>query len=93
MDATTGSITPGKQADLVILRADEASAGPLVDPYGSVVLQMDRSQVDAVMVAGVLHERSPGADRALLAAANATLDRLRGAGLVPTPVGTPTRRH
>ncbi|MCV7424603.1 amidohydrolase family protein [Mycobacterium yunnanensis] len=93
MDATTGSITPGKQADLVVLRADEASAGPLVDPYGAIVLQMDRSHVDAVMVAGVLHRRVPGADHALLSAAAATIDRLRGAGVVASPSGTPAGRR
>jgi len=48
----TGSLRPGKQADLVILRADQADVAPVLNPYSTVVLQMDRSHVDTVLVAG-----------------------------------------
>jgi cytosine/adenosine deaminase-related metal-dependent hydrolase len=48
----TGSLRPGKQADLVILRADRPGVAPVLDPYSTVVLQMDRSHVDTVLVAG-----------------------------------------
>jgi 5-methylthioadenosine/S-adenosylhomocysteine deaminase len=48
----TGSLRPGKQADLVILRADQPDVAPVLDPYSTVVLQMDRSHVDTVLVAG-----------------------------------------
>jgi 5-methylthioadenosine/S-adenosylhomocysteine deaminase len=48
----TGSLRPGKQADLVILRADRPDVAPVLDPYSTVVLQMDRSHVDTVLVAG-----------------------------------------
>lgn len=47
-----GSLTPGKQADLVVLRADRPDVAPVLDPYSTVVLQMDRSHVDTVLVAG-----------------------------------------
>lgn len=52
-----GSLTPGKQADLVVLRADRPDVAPFVDPYDTIVLQMDRSHVDTVLVAGVAHKR------------------------------------
>jgi len=57
LERVTGSLTPGKQADLVVLRADLPSVRPVHDPYGTVVLQMDRASVDAVVVAGVVHKR------------------------------------
>jgi len=52
-----GSVTPGKQADLVVLRADRPDVAPVYDPYSAVVLQMDRSHVDTVMVAGRITSR------------------------------------
>ena len=53
----TGSITPGKQADLLVLRADGVEVSPVIDPYRTVVLQMDRAHVDTVLVAGAVHRR------------------------------------
>ena len=53
-----GSLTPGKQADLVVLRADRPDVAPVLDPYSTVVLQMDRSRVDTVLVAGRPVKRS-----------------------------------
>ena len=75
----TGSLTPGKQADLLILRADRADVAPVIDPYGTVVLQMDRSHVDTVLVAGTVHKRAgqlAGDDSELRRQAYATLRRL-----------------
>jgi epsilon-lactone hydrolase len=87
----TGSITPGKQADLVVLRADDATAGPMTDPYSAVVLQMDRSHIDTVLVAGVAHKRAGRAvrdDGELLERAGDTLRRLRSAGRLAAQPGT-----
>jgi 5-methylthioadenosine/S-adenosylhomocysteine deaminase len=53
----TGSLTPGKQADLVMLRFDHANAWPLIDPVSTAVLQADTKNVDTVMVAGELRKR------------------------------------
>jgi 5-methylthioadenosine/S-adenosylhomocysteine deaminase len=58
LEAVTGSIMPGKQADLVILRPQLPSTAPVLDPYSTVVLQMDRANIDTVMVAGVVHKRN-----------------------------------
>lgn len=54
----TGSLTPGKQADLITLRADRPDAAPLHDAYAAVVLQMDRAHIDTVTVAGRDHVRA-----------------------------------
>jgi len=52
LDAVTGSIEPGKQADLVVLRTDLPNIHPVNDPIGAVVWGMDASNVDWVFVAG-----------------------------------------
>lgn len=52
LDAVTGSIEPGKQADIVVLRTDLPNIHPVNDPIGAVVWGMDASNVDWVFVAG-----------------------------------------
>jgi 5-methylthioadenosine/S-adenosylhomocysteine deaminase len=48
----TGSLAPGKQADIVLLRADDLSMFPVRNPVGSVVMQGGVSSVDSVFIAG-----------------------------------------
>ncbi len=48
----TGSLTPGKQADLLVITADEINNLPLNDPTGTVVLGSDARNIDTVLVAG-----------------------------------------
>ncbi|MFD4602983.1 amidohydrolase family protein [Streptomyces sp. NPDC058464] len=52
LDDRIGSLTPGKQADLLVLRADQPDTAPVHDPCSTVVLQMDRAHIDTVLVAG-----------------------------------------
>jgi len=47
-----GSVTPGKQADLVLLNARALNVAPVNDPVGAVVLGRDTSNVDSVFVEG-----------------------------------------
>ncbi|MGW7576785.1 amidohydrolase family protein [Streptomyces sp. NPDC054765] len=80
----TGSLTPGKQADLIVLRADRPDVAPVHDPYSTVVLQMDRSHIDTVTAAGRDHVRAgrPVADSThLLTDADQTAHRLHKAGI------------
>jgi cytosine/adenosine deaminase-related metal-dependent hydrolase len=49
----TGSLTPGRRADVVVLRADRPNIAPVNDPIGAVVWGMDTSNVDWVFVDGV----------------------------------------
>ena len=52
LDHKTGSLSPGKQADVVLLDASALNVAPLNHAAGAVVTLMDRSNVDTVMVAG-----------------------------------------
>ena len=58
LEARTGSLTPGKQADLIMLRADRINVLPMNDPAGVVVTGMDTSNVDTVVVAGAVRKRN-----------------------------------
>jgi 5-methylthioadenosine/S-adenosylhomocysteine deaminase len=59
----TGSLTPGKQADIVVVEAKSLNMAPVIDPVAAVVLCADVSNVDTVLVAGEFRKR----DGALLA--------------------------
>ncbi|MDH3499246.1 MAG: amidohydrolase family protein [Acidimicrobiia bacterium] len=49
---TAGTLTPGKQADVIILRTDRPNIFPVNDPIGAVVWGMDTSNIDWVFVGG-----------------------------------------
>ncbi len=48
----SGSLEPGMQADLIVLRTDRPNVFPINDPIGAVVWGMDTSNVEHVFVAG-----------------------------------------
>lgn len=48
----TGSITPGKRADVVLVRVDGLDAAPMVDPVMAIVHSAAPSDVDTVLVDG-----------------------------------------
>lgn len=52
LGAEAGSLAPGKQADVIVLRADRPNIYPVNDAIGAVVWGMDTSNVDWVFVAG-----------------------------------------
>jgi cytosine/adenosine deaminase-related metal-dependent hydrolase len=52
LSEVTGSLAPGKQADIVLLRTDRPNISPVNDPIGAVVWGMDTSNVDWVFVGG-----------------------------------------
>ena len=52
LGSVTGALEPGRQADIVVLRADRPNIWPINDPIGAVVWGMDTSNVDWVFVAG-----------------------------------------
>jgi cytosine/adenosine deaminase-related metal-dependent hydrolase len=54
LDSKIGTLTPGKQADIILLRHDRINTLPLNNAYGAVVLNMDTSNVDTVFIAGKL---------------------------------------
>jgi len=52
LDRKTGSLTPGKEADIIILDATRLNVAPLNQVPGAVVSLMDRTNVESVIVAG-----------------------------------------
>jgi cytosine/adenosine deaminase-related metal-dependent hydrolase len=52
LEAVTGSLEPGKQADIVMLRTDRPNIFPINDPIGAVVWGMDTSNIDWVFAGG-----------------------------------------
>ena len=48
----TGSITPGKKADIVIIDGSAVNVAPIIDPVGAVVCAADISNVKTVFVDG-----------------------------------------
>ncbi len=57
LDDKIGTITAGKQADLVLIKNDDSPAlYPLLHPYGSLVFQAGRGDVHTVLVNGRVHK-------------------------------------
>jgi cytosine/adenosine deaminase-related metal-dependent hydrolase len=48
----TGSLTPGKKADLLVIQAEDLNNMPLNDPTGTVVLGSDARNITAVLING-----------------------------------------
>jgi 5-methylthioadenosine/S-adenosylhomocysteine deaminase len=53
----TGTLTPGKKADVVVLDARSLNMAPVIDPVAAVVLCADVSNVETVIVDGVFRKR------------------------------------
>ncbi|RJL30849.1 amidohydrolase family protein [Bailinhaonella thermotolerans] len=53
-----GSLSPGKQADVVLLRTGTAGLAPVHDPVGAVVTAANPGDVDTVLVAGRVVKRA-----------------------------------
>ncbi|PTR33910.1 cytosine/adenosine deaminase-related metal-dependent hydrolase [Luteibacter sp. OK325] len=69
---SVGTLTPGKQADLILIRTTDINLYPLNNAIGSVVHAAERSNVDTVIVGGRIRKhggRLVGIDMAALRAA------------------------
>ena len=53
----TGSLTPGKKADVVVLDATALNVAPVIDPVAAVTLCADVSNVDTVIIDGKVQKR------------------------------------
>ncbi|HET9555865.1 MAG TPA: amidohydrolase family protein, partial [Actinomycetota bacterium] len=53
----TGSLTPGKQADVVVLDATALNVAPVIDPVAAVTLCADVSNVETVLIGGQVRKR------------------------------------
>ncbi|MGW7203535.1 amidohydrolase family protein [Streptomyces sp. NPDC054837] len=57
LEARTGSLTPGKRADVVAIDATALNVAPVHDAAAAVTLSADVSNVDTVLVDGVLRKQ------------------------------------
>jgi cytosine/adenosine deaminase-related metal-dependent hydrolase len=72
-----GSLAPGKQADLVVIRASDLNMQPVHDAVSSVVFQTSLANIDSVMVAGQWKKR---AGKLLAGDLASDLHKLRASG-------------
>jgi cytosine/adenosine deaminase-related metal-dependent hydrolase len=77
MQDRIGSLTPGKQADFVLISTAELNVQPVHDPVATVVMQASLANIDSVMVAGRWMKRS---GRLLATGLPEKLNRLRQSG-------------
>jgi cytosine/adenosine deaminase-related metal-dependent hydrolase len=52
LESKVGSLTPGKEADIVLLATDRLNVWPINNASGAVVNVMNPSHVDTVLIAG-----------------------------------------
>ncbi|TMV82959.1 amidohydrolase family protein [Thioclava sp. BHET1] len=75
-----GTLTPGKDADIIMVRTDSLAVFPVTDAIGTVVQAVERSDIDTVMVGGEIRKRGGkllGVDAARLRAeTEASLEHL-----------------
>ena len=57
LDGKIGTLTPGKEADVILLRMDAINVLPVNNAYGAVVQGMDTSNVDTVFIRGTVRKR------------------------------------
>lgn len=57
IEARTGSITPGKDADVLLLHTDDVTVFPVTDPAATIVAAGHPGLVDTVLVAGRVVKR------------------------------------
>jgi cytosine/adenosine deaminase-related metal-dependent hydrolase len=57
LESRTGSLTVGKKADVVLVDARPLNMAPVIDPVAAVTLCADVSNVDTVIVDGVVRKR------------------------------------
>lgn len=71
LDKKVGTLTPGKEADIILLNARAINVAPLNHVPGAVVTLMERSNVDTVLVAGKIRKWNGNI-------LDADIDKLRG---------------
>ena len=57
LDDRIGSLAPGKQADVILLRSGDLNLFPVHDPIASTVMQGGVANVDTVLIAGRIVKR------------------------------------
>jgi cytosine/adenosine deaminase-related metal-dependent hydrolase len=83
LESKVGSLRPGKQADVILLRTDRLNVTPLNDPATAVVCGMDTGNVDTVIIAGrvmkqggkLLHVDWPAVRHSAIAARDRVIEK------------------
>lgn len=91
LDHAIGSLTPGKQADIVMLRRDDLGLAGVADPVAAAVMYVHAGHVDTVFIAGravkangrLVYANLPGR----LAELEASAARILGAFRASAPAG------
>jgi 5-methylthioadenosine/S-adenosylhomocysteine deaminase len=58
LESEIGTLTPGKQADIIMVRTNGVAVFPVNNAIGAIVQAVERSDVDTVMVAGAIRKRA-----------------------------------
>lgn len=58
LDKEVGSLTPGKRADLILIRTEDPNMAPVGDPYDALVNQAQPGNIDLVVVDGRILRRN-----------------------------------
>jgi 5-methylthioadenosine/S-adenosylhomocysteine deaminase len=58
LERSIGTLTPGKQADIIMVRTNGVAVFPVTHAIGTIVQAVERADVDTVMVAGQLRKRA-----------------------------------
>lgn len=93
LDKITGSITPGKRADVILVRQDDLNMAPAADVESAIVRVATPANVDTVFVDGRIVKRNkqligydvPDLVRAAARSAHAVRTRAGGRLTPPTP--------
>jgi len=57
LERKVGTLTPGKEADIILLRTDRLNVMPMNNAVGAVVTSMGPQNVDTVLIAGKVKKR------------------------------------
>jgi 5-methylthioadenosine/S-adenosylhomocysteine deaminase len=58
LERKVGTLTPGKEADIILLRTDQLNVMPMNNAVGAVVTSMGPQNVDTVFIAGKVMKRN-----------------------------------
>lgn len=58
LDKKIGSLSPGKQADLIMIKKTDLNLFPANNPIETIVFQANQSNVDTVMIAGEIKKQN-----------------------------------
>jgi 5-methylthioadenosine/S-adenosylhomocysteine deaminase len=58
LEGSIGALTPGGQADIIMVRTNSVAIFPVNNAVGTIVQAVERSDVDTVMVAGEIRKRA-----------------------------------